>query len=176
MMPPLSMRILSPQARASEHYFNVSIEEGLSVFAMDICSSLAARGYRFEVQAFGSVWPTDISYDCPIVIEQIPDVVRQIGRREPAMIEFPGQGVERTIDLEPMERAVLARCRSGTSWRPRPEVLRLSYSDLARFLYQLTMDFVSLVHRFAPGTVDAEPEKLLRRSLVTLEEGFSEHT
>lgn len=108
-------------------------------------TALKQAGYAFIVHGFGqSPWPVDIDYDGAIVIEQLPALLSGLSAGRDVVIDFPGQGIERKIEVRQAddENCILT-CSSITSWQPAPAQEFILKSNLVRMLTTLGIDFFS---------------------------------
>jgi len=114
------------------------------VLAMRACQELADAGYRFRMSGFGlDDWPVDVSYDMSTVVEELPDLLDALRRREDFDLDMYSQGIERTLTVRVDADRVDLGCLSCTSWRPDPSVETMDYG---RF-YAMTTDLAAQVAR-----------------------------
>ncbi len=99
---------------------------------------------EFRISGFGqSHWPVDVMTDLPVFLEELPSITRAVQRRMPAEINFYEQGVERSIKLTPTDDGYIAECVSMTSWRPDPNLERISCEELEEMLLASKEAFMS---------------------------------
>ncbi len=111
--------------------------------------ALKQAGYAFIVEGFGqNPWPVDIDYDGAIVIEQLPSLLSGLAAGRDVTIDFPGQGIERKIDVRHADtNHCQLSCSSMTSWQPSPAQESIERSELVRLLTHLGIDFCRNLQR-----------------------------
>lgn len=110
----------------------------------EVCEALSEMGAEFRMGGFGEAnWPVDVTYDLPILLEQIPDLTRSVLQGTAFTLEMYGQGVERGIEVVPDAGMLTLRCMSGTDWQPDPAVETMMPTELLRQLAALRRAFLS---------------------------------
>jgi hypothetical protein len=118
-----------------------------------ICLLLEARqDTQFFVSGFGEqVWAVDISTDLASIIEQLPEVVTSLQKRNyPVEIYFYGQGIDRRLVCESNSSSINVTCDSGTSWVPRPRTLILNEEEFLLQFLDLKTSFIECARQVAP--------------------------
>jgi len=113
---------------------------------MAICERLSELDIvEFHVSGFGrNPWPTDVYTDLSVIMEQIPEAIRQIECEEKCAINFYEQGIEASISMSPEGSSVTLECSSQTDWTPNPAKLSMQKSELLKMLRSLKKDFSDL--------------------------------
>ncbi|MFD0555593.1 hypothetical protein ACFQ3B_00835 [Stackebrandtia endophytica] len=128
------------------------------VLAMRACQELADAGFRFRMSGFGlDDWPVDVSYDMSTVVEELPDLLRALRRREDFEVDMYGQGIERTIAVSVDGDRVLLGCRSRTSWRPDPATETLDFARFTAMTTDLAAQVAVGLVRIGSRLADHEP-------------------
>ncbi|WP_208031546.1 hypothetical protein [Streptomyces cyanogenus] len=149
---------VSPPTSGAPVTHDLDLAEDYESLVMDACELLAETDCRFHVSGFGQdAWPVDISYDLSSVIEQLPQARTALGRKERALIDFYGQGVERVISFHPVGEQVTMTCTTRTDWIPDPATETASLPDVEDMLAALAHDFRRALDRACPDIAAREP-------------------
>ncbi|MEV6055815.1 hypothetical protein [Streptomyces sp. NPDC052107] len=112
---------MSPPTFDTPVAHDLDLAEDYESLVMDACELLAETDCRFRVAGFGQgPWPVDISYDLSSVIEQLPQALTALRRKNRAQIDFCGQGFERVVVFVPLGDQITMTCTTQTGWIPRP--------------------------------------------------------
>jgi hypothetical protein len=113
----------------------------------DVCHSLHESGQvHFDVTGFGDLWPVDVFTELCIVMEQLPDAIRQLNAGAEGVLDFFEQGVERVVTMSQKGEQIELRCRSKHArWQPSPAVQMAPAPDVLNMLQELLRGFVDLV-------------------------------
>lgn len=157
-----SIRLEEPVSPSRRSDNSLAVSDPVSL-AIEGSQLLQDAGYQFVVSGFGDDrWPTDVAYDLALLIEALPEIISALAVGRPATVEFAGQGIERVVDITPEGSEVSARCRSGTSWSPKPDTERLPLTELVGNLRRLALDYVAAIELVAPALAASESANLLR--------------
>ncbi|MFE5024829.1 hypothetical protein ACFRAO_16200 [Streptomyces sp. NPDC056656] len=149
VVPPSSHTTLTP---------DFELDEDFESLVMDACQLLSQSDCSFRVSGFGQdSWPVDVSYDLSSVIEQLPDALASLRRRESAQIDFYGQGVERVVAFAPDEGMVAIQCTTRTGWVPSPDTESVSQSEAEALLVALARDFKLALEHACPEVAALSP-------------------
>lgn len=155
------MTLIEP-AGAVRTVTNAEPVDDLVSLSIEGSQLLEAAGYEFRVSGFGQDrWPTDVGYDMAMIVEQLPDLLLALRARRSTEIEFPGQGIERSVDLTVNGDAVLARCRSGTSWTPNPAIELVECVVIEQLLCDLGRAFHAGLVQVCPALALSPPAQRL---------------
>lgn len=121
----------------------------------DICESLEeGRSVRFLVAGFGEdAWPVDVHTDLAVVIEQVPNALKQLQDGTEAVIGFYEQGIEREVSVVPHGSEAVLACRGLGGFAPNPSVVRMPLADVIVMLQTLLRDFSRAAHVRCPDLV-----------------------
>ncbi len=123
----------------------------------DICDALAEEGsVRFLVGGFGQdPWPVDIRTDLPVVIEQVPGVLKAVRSGVSTSLGFYEQGVQRVLAMHPSgPTEVIVECQSMTSWQPGPSAIAMKRQDLLTLLGTFLGEFEERARQRCPDLVE----------------------
>lgn len=153
----LSLPRLGPVAAAQEgRTYDAKLDNITSVLA-DICEALAEEAsVRFLVGGFGQdPWPVDVWADLPVVIEQVPAVIKAVRSGASTNLGFYEQGVQRVLAMEPSgPTEVIVECQSMTSWQPQPSTITMKRQELLVLLGSFLGEFVEHARQRCPDLVD----------------------
>lgn len=132
--------------------------------AIDGCEALSDAGCTFIVEGFGTGrWPVDVWYDLSTIVGQLPDACFAVQNGVPAEIDFFGQGLERSIQIEPVGKSIELHCDSRIEWQPDPSTIILPAEDFERMLIDLAKDFANALEIVRPGLASSDPMPAWRR-------------
>jgi hypothetical protein len=142
-------------------------DDDFDTLVIEGCQLLGEAGCRFRMGGFGQDdWGLDVSYDLSTVVEQLPDVLVALRHDAEVELDLYAQGVERTVTFTPDGEYVNLRCRSQTSWTPRPDTERLARGQVVATLEKLAVDFAAALAIVAPKLAGYEPLVRWRRGEV----------
>jgi hypothetical protein len=111
----------------------------------------------FQISGFGQDnWPVTTNTDLPVLLEQLPKVLKDISLGNSTEIEFYEQGIERTIVFKPVKNLYELSCISQNNWQPNPKEERISTIDLIKMMSNFLENFISLAQNTAPQLVKHE--------------------
>jgi hypothetical protein len=112
----------------------------------DICDKLEDLGVaNFSVGGFGQAeWPVDVRYDLLTFVEQIGNVLTSIRRGSSTDLVFPEQGIQRSINIKPLNGSSQLLCTSFGNWKPNEEACRVDTIQLEESLRGVVMAFFAL--------------------------------
>ena len=151
-LPQVGPIAASRGARTYDHEL-----DNITSVLSDICEALAEEGsVRFLVGGFGQEpWPVDVRTDLPVVIEQVPAVLKAIRSGVSTSLGFYEQGIERELAIDPSGATeVIVECQSMTSWQPRPSAITMKRQDLLALLGAFLGEFVERARQRCPDLVD----------------------
>lgn len=123
----------------------------------DICEVLAEEeNVRFLVGGFGQdPWPVDVRTDLPVVVEQVPAVLKAVRTGASTSLGFYEQGVQRVLAIEPSgPTEVAVECQSMTSWQPQPSTITMTHQEVLALLGSFLGKFVEHARQRCPDLVD----------------------
>jgi hypothetical protein len=128
-----------------------SSEDDVRSILIDVCRAAESQS-EFVLSGFGQQrWPVDVGTDLPVLLEQLPSVLRAVSQNMMAAIDFYEQGVERSILLEPVGNRYIATCASQTDWQPNPAMEDISGDELAEMLLIAREAFMSFLAEMSPN-------------------------
>ena len=125
--------------------YDDELDDGRSVI-VDICETFRdADEVLFVVSGFGQEsWYVDCFYDLPIIIEQIPEIIRSISENNYNFgLDFYEQGIEREIQFKDNGNYVSLVCISRTDWKPVPDKIDMRKEDIKTMFEDLYKSFSS---------------------------------
>ena len=135
--------------------YDAELDDTRSVIA-DLCRLLTSLGgTRFVVLGFGlDPWPTTIDPDLAVVLEQLPEVVAALRRREPARLDFYEQGIERSLWFSPdRDTSSVTIVCTDLNGVPHADQVVMPHEDVVSMLWQLGSSFLKIASRLCPRTV-----------------------
>ncbi|MFE3186610.1 hypothetical protein ACFXKR_38000 [Streptomyces violascens] len=148
---------LVPPSRPIDEAPDFELDEDYDSLVMDTCGLLAQTDCVFRVAGFGQdPWPVDVSYDLSTVIEQLPEALSALRHKEPAQIDFYGQGVERLVRIVPRGESAIVTCVSNAGWVPMPSAEELPLVEAERLLVSLARDFKAALELVCPDIAALE--------------------
>ena len=110
---------------------------------------------RFLVTGFQrNPWPVTVRTDLPVVLEQLPEVVRGLVSRESVCLDFFEQGIERIVRFEPHGSRVVVSCVSRrANWQPDPSSIVLSRRGAVAMLLAFAASFARAALKACPDAV-----------------------
>jgi hypothetical protein len=140
----------SPATRLLTRDYDPELDDIRSIL-VDLCRRLEKQA-EFVVSGFGQQrWPVDVGTDLPIFLEQLPEILQAVRSRSSTEIELYGQGIERTINLDPVGDSYVATCSSSGVWQPQPVVEQIQGERLEAMLNRVQENFLSFVRRASPA-------------------------
>jgi hypothetical protein len=139
----------------------------------DLCEVLArADNVRFVIGGFGQDnWGARVDRELCMLLEQLPGVAGSLARDDPAFaLEFLEQGFWRTLSFETDQAHFVVSCTSGDAWRPSPEQVRVSRSNLTSMLALLVETFCDAASIACPELVEHPWFTEWRESVSTLDD------
>lgn len=132
--------------------------EGYEAKVMAACELLDKAGLRFRMSGFGlDDWRLDTRYDLSIFVEDLPDILDALTRREEYEFFFSSQGVQRILTFVPAGDSVRIKCSSMTAWVPNPAVEEMVRAELVAMLERLVIDFGIALRRISSSLSAEEP-------------------
>lgn len=151
------IKLIAPTNRSTSASDDSAVDD-LVTLTIEGSQRLEDAGYGFFVSGFGDKdWPVDVRYDLSTILEQLPDVMPALRSSEESVLQFPGQGIDRALDLMPTGTEVTIRCRSATSWRPDPAIERIGRRELESLFSDLASDFVDALQVLRPTLAATGP-------------------
>ncbi|MXN27331.1 hypothetical protein [Delftia sp. CH05] len=127
------------------------VEDDVRSILQDICQAIDGVA-EFNVGGFGQErWPVDIKTDLPVFLEQLPQAINATLIGNAMEISFYEQGVERTIEFEPLGRGYRATCLSWAKWQPQPAIEYVSSDGLRNMLLRIQDEFLMVVEEVEPA-------------------------
>ncbi|AEV66851.1 hypothetical protein [Acetivibrio clariflavus] len=126
--------------------YDDELDDGRSIIK-DICEIFADTGkILFSVSGFGDEnWAVDCSFDLPVIIEQLPEIIRKINNNDyNFVLDFYEQGIEREIEFIDGVQFVKLICKSRNDWSPQPSEIEMSKKDICTIFMRLYESFLSL--------------------------------
>ncbi|EHR62591.1 polysaccharide deacetylase family protein [Saccharomonospora cyanea] len=131
---------------------------GYEVEVMAACEVLEQAGVGFRVSGFGlDDWRLDVEYDCSIFMENLPDLLDALARKEEHVFFFASQGVEVVLAFVPVDESVVINCSSLVARAPSPVVETTARADLVSMLERFAVDFGVALTRVSPPLASEEP-------------------
>jgi hypothetical protein len=120
-----------------------------------ICDSLEDMNVvKFVVNGFGQYpWPVDVRFDLPIVLEQLGQVLSSLHHGLPTQLDFPEQGLQRSLHMVPSQSTVTITCTSFGKWKPTSEVVTMDSHQLGEMLKDLAFTFLKVAKCYFPSEV-----------------------
>lgn len=132
--------------------------DSYEVRVMAACEMLDETGVRFQMSGFGSDdWRLDVEYDLSIFMEDLPEILDALSRKQEYEFFFSSQGVQRTLTFVPADENIRIHCFSMTSWVPSPAVEEMARIDLVEMLKRLAVDFGVALMRLSSPLSGEEP-------------------
>ena len=125
--------------------YDDELDDGRSII-VDICEIFAdTEKILFFVSGFGDEnWSVDCRFDLPIIIEQLPEIIRKINNRDfNFKLDFYEQGVEKEIEFVNDVDCVRLVCISRNDWIPEPSKIEMRKEDVSLVFNKLYEDFLS---------------------------------
>jgi hypothetical protein len=125
-----------------------------SIFA-DICDILAEmRAVEFSAGGFGQEkWPVDVRYDLLTTIEQVEPVLDSLSQGVRVDLNFPEQGMQRAIHMQPINDIVQLSCSSFGMWRPTEEIDEIDVAKLKSMVAEVAVVFIAASSEHCPELV-----------------------
>ncbi|SFR69520.1 hypothetical protein [Anaeromicropila populeti] len=125
--------------------YDDELDDGRSVI-MDICKIMGnTEQILFCVSGFGDdKWTVDCRFDLPIIIEQLPEIIRRINNKDfNFKLDFYEQGIEREIVFVNDVECVRLVCISRTNWIPKPNNIKMRKEEVSLIFNNLYKNFLS---------------------------------
>jgi len=134
----------------TDRFYDPAVDDVRSILS-DACQALNDYG-RFHISGFGDAsWPLDVATDLCVFVEQLPAAVAAIRQGKVAEIDLYEQGVERRLEITPVDDHCTIECTSSGSWVPDSETERLERDALIGMLTTLLSDFMQALAVVAPA-------------------------
>lgn len=125
--------------------YDDELDDGRSIIE-DICEAFRdSEEILLVISGFGEEsWPVDCLYDLPIIIEQLPEILRRISKNNYNFeLDFYEQGIEREIQFKDNGSYVSVICISRTDWKPFPDKIDMLQEDIKNMFVNLYTSFIS---------------------------------
>ena len=130
-------------------HYNPEVDDIRSILA-DICQFID-NICHFKISGFGqNSWPVTMNTDLPVLLEQLPKVLKAVSLGNSTEIAFYEQGIERIIVLHSIEDFYELSCLSQTNWQPDPKVEHINTINLIEMIANFLEKFTHLVCSIAP--------------------------
>lgn len=107
---------------------------------------------KFLVSGFGQDrWAVDVRFDLLIVLEQIESVCLLIKQGLPTKLDFPEQGLERSLNLTPADNILSITCTSFGRWKASNEVISMELHQFCQLLADIACTFLKAVRNYCPS-------------------------
>ena len=83
----------------SDEYMSIVDFEERVAWLCDILEE--SKVYTYSLQGLGLDWYLDLSADLPIIVEQLPGVIKKVQSQKACILELYEQGVERVLIFTP---------------------------------------------------------------------------
>ncbi|WP_146075028.1 hypothetical protein [Streptomyces sp. Ru73] len=135
-----------------------SFDEDFDSLVMDTCQLLSRTDCEFQVSGLGQDrWPVDVSCDLSSVIEQLPEALTALREREPAQIDFYGQGIERLVTFTPRAESVVVSCTTNNGDSPDVTTETVPHREAEELLANLAREFKAALERACPEVAALPP-------------------
>lgn len=131
-------------------------EEDVRSMLMDICQFIENQ-VDFNISGFGQDhWPVDSGIDLAVFLEQLPDAINLVKKRNTLAIDLYEQGIERYLKISAPDISSMHQiaCTSYTNWKPDPEVEKIHNSELLEMLYIAKNTFIKILTELSPDIIN----------------------
>jgi hypothetical protein len=137
---------IDPSVYSGIREYDAELDDGSSVIA-DICEVFEnTDNIRFIVSGFcNDPWPVDCRVDLPVIIEQLPDILRKMNEDDfNFILDFYEQGIEREINFKSNHDNVILECISRNNWVPKPNIIIMSKDEVKQMIDKFYKEFLSI--------------------------------
>ncbi len=117
-----------------------------------------SEGLQFQVDGFGdSNWPVDVKTDLASVLEQTPIIIKKLQDDSGEFIlDFFGQGIERSVHFVWESELVELKCLSRTAWLPNPMYDVMTLNEARIMFHELHDDFCKAIQNILPIVLEVQ--------------------
>lgn len=123
----------------------------------DLCDILAdVEGTRLVVCGFDAApWRASVRADLPVVLEQLPDLLRGFRARTTVELDFFEQGLERAVRFSGAGPTLKVTCVSRqTTWSPRIQAIAMTREATYDMFRGLADTFIRVARDACPRLVE----------------------
>jgi len=153
-----------------EKEYDDELDYAISIVS-DICKYFhQTNSIEFIVSGFGSeLWPVDCHCDLPLIIEDLPEIIRNFGKNEYNFrLGFYEQGVMREVAFREEGGKLNLECKSLIpGWLPTPSHIVMEKSDVKKMIEELFESFIDYSKKICPELLNEKhfKEWLLRHNI-----------